>query len=100
MTRRKRKTKFEPGRGYTRADWNAVSDNPKITDELIAQARPFAEVFPDLMTSIKRARGRPRVEAPKQAVTLRLDPSTLDKFRATGKDWRTRMVKALEKAKV
>lgn len=100
MTRRKLKTKFEPGHGYTREDWDAVPDNAGWTAEGLKKAKPFAEVFPDLMESIKRARGRPRVESPKQAVTLRLDPSTLDKFRATGKDWRARMVKALEKAKV
>jgi uncharacterized protein (DUF4415 family) len=52
------------------------------------------------MASIKRARGRPRVPAPKEAVTLRLDPATLDKFRAAGKDWRAAMVRVLDKAKV
>ncbi len=75
-------------------------DNPEATDEQLAKAKPFAEAFPELMESIRRARGRPRVEAPKEAVTLRLDPTTLDKFKATGKDWRARMVKVLERAKV
>ena len=70
------------------------------TDEELANARPFAEVFPELMESIRRARGRPKLEAPKQAVTLRLDPTTLAKFKAAGDDWRTRMAKILEEAKV
>lgn len=30
-------------------------DAPEATDEQLAQATPFAEVFPDLMESIKRA---------------------------------------------
>lgn len=68
------------------------------TDEELAQARPFAEAFPDLMESIRRSRGRPRVDAPKEAVTLRLDPATLAKFKAKGDDWRARMAEVLEKA--
>jgi uncharacterized protein (DUF4415 family) len=88
------------GRGYTKEDWDAV-DSPEITDEQIAAGgKTFAEMFPDLAESIRRARGRPKVEAPKQAVTLRLDPATLEKFKATGKDWRARMSEALDKAKV
>jgi uncharacterized protein (DUF4415 family) len=78
----------------------ADPDNPEITDEQIDQAKPFAEAFPELMESIRRARGRPRVESPKEAVTLRLDPATLAKFKSTGKDWRARMARVLEKAKV
>jgi hypothetical protein len=40
-------------------------DNPEMTDEQIAQAKPFAEAFPELMESIRRARGRPTVENPR-----------------------------------
>ncbi len=70
------------------------------TDEELAQARPFAEVFPELMESIRRSRGRPRSPAPKEAVTLRLDPATLERFKAAGDDWRARMAEVLDKAKV
>ncbi|MFC7396063.1 BrnA antitoxin family protein [Chelatococcus sp. GCM10030263] len=73
---------------------------PEATEEQLAQARPFAEVFPELAASIRRTRGRPRVEAPKEAVTLRLDPRTIAKFRAAGEDWRAKMAAILEKAKV
>lgn len=31
---------------YTQADMDAVSDSPELTDEELATARPFAEVFP------------------------------------------------------
>lgn len=75
-------------------------DAPEATDEQLANARPFAEVFPDLVESMKRARGRPKVEAPKAAVTLRVDPATVARFKAAGKDWRSRMSEALDKAKV
>jgi uncharacterized protein (DUF4415 family) len=99
MKRAKTRKKFTPGRGYSKEDWDAVSDNPQLTAKQIAQAKPFAEVFPDLAESIKRARGRPRIEAPKEAVTLRVDPKTLAKFKAKGDDWRTRMARVLDKAK-
>ena len=71
-------------------------DNPEWTAEDFARAKPFAEVFPELAASIKRARGRPRVQQPKEAVTLRLSPSTVAKFKALGGDWRARMVEKLE----
>ena len=31
-------------------------DNPELTDAQLALARPFAEVFPELAASIRRAR--------------------------------------------
>jgi uncharacterized protein (DUF4415 family) len=74
-------------------------DNQELTDEQLKQGKPFREALPDLYKSIQRSRGRPRVEKPKEAVTLRLDPDVLARFKAAGKDWRARMVEALEKAK-
>lgn len=75
---------------------DADPDNPELTAEDFAKAKPFAEVFPELAASIKRARGRPRVPEPKEAVTLRLSPSTVAKYKAKGGDWRARMAKRLE----
>jgi len=89
---------FEEGRGYTEQDWDDVSDNPEWTEEDFRQARPFAEVFPELAESIRRARGRPAVELPKRQISLRLDPDVIDAFKATGKGWQARMNDALRKA--
>jgi len=75
-------------------------DNPELTDEQIKQGKPFKEALPELYESIQRSRGRPRVDNPKEAVTLRVSPDTLAKFKASGKDWRTRMADALDKAKI
>lgn len=86
-------------KGYAKADWDAVSDNPAITAKQAKKGKPFADALPDLMESIKRSRGRPRLEAPKQAVTLRVSPDTLARFKAAGDDWRARMADALDKAK-
>jgi hypothetical protein len=48
---------FLPGRGYSKADWDTVSDSPEATDEELAQAKPFAEVFPELAEKMRRIRG-------------------------------------------
>ncbi len=42
--------------------------------------------------------GRPPSANPKQQVTLRLDPDVLEKFRATGKGWQSRINAELRKA--
>jgi len=76
-------------------------DNPPLTDEELARMRPFREVFPEIAEKMEKAiaaRGRPKIEAPKVAVTLRLDPDVLDRFKASGKDWRSRMAEELRKA--
>jgi uncharacterized protein (DUF4415 family) len=91
---------FQPGQGYTKEDWDAV-DSPPLTKEELASMRPFREVFPEIAEKMEKAiaaRGRPKVEAPKVAVTLRLDPDVLEKFKASGKDWRSRMAEELRKA--
>jgi len=75
-------------------------DAPELTEEEIAQARPFAEMFPELMESIRRSRGRPVVEARKQQISLRLDPDVIAKFKATGKGWQARINDILKDAKL
>lgn len=92
----KQKKEFQPGRGYTKADWDEVSDPHESTDEELAQARPFREAFPDLYASIQRKKaGRPKLERPKQSIALRLDADVLEAFKATGPGWQTRMNEAL-----
>lgn len=76
-------------------------DNPELTDEQIAQAKPFREVFPDLAASIDRElarRGRPPVENPRRHVSIRLDPDVLAHYKSTGKGWQSRINDALRKA--
>lgn len=42
--------------------------------------------------------GRPPLANPKKQVTLRLDPEVLEKFRATGRGWQSRINAELRKA--
>lgn len=82
---------------------HADPDNPELTQKELAELKPFREALPDLAAAMDREiakRGRPRLEHPKEAVTLRLDPATVAKFKATGSNWRALMGKALDKAKV
>jgi len=42
-----------------------------------------------------RGRGRPALDAPKRLVSLRLDPEVIDRFRATGPGWQSRINEVL-----
>ncbi|MDH4412902.1 MAG: BrnA antitoxin family protein [Rhizobium sp.] len=85
-------------RGYSRADWDEVDDNPEMTEAEIAELRPFREVFPDLAAAIDRKLGRPKAEMTKKAISLRLDAEVIDRFKAGGEGWQSRMNEALRKA--
>jgi uncharacterized protein (DUF4415 family) len=99
-------SKFDKRRPLTDAEEAEIQamiasdpDNPELTSEQIANERPFAEVFPALAESIKRSRGRPKVDDPKEAITLRLPSATIERFKAAGQgNWRSLMAEALEKA--
>lgn len=59
---------------------------PELTDEMLALAIPG-----NGEDIARRGRGRPRLEAPKQQVTLRLDADVLEHFRDSGPGWQGRM---------
>ncbi len=84
-------------RGYTDADMAEVSDNPVWTPTMRAKAKPFAELFPDLASNIKRTRG-PQKAPTKAPVNLRLDQDVIDHFKAGGPGWQVRMGDALRAA--
>ncbi|MGD9943988.1 MAG: BrnA antitoxin family protein [Burkholderiaceae bacterium] len=50
------------------------------------------------LTGFKPARGRPVGSGKKEQVTLRLDRDLLDRYRATGEGWQTRINNDLRKA--
>ena len=97
MTQKSKKTGFQPGRGYSKADWDVVSDTPEATAAELKGARPFEVVFPELAESARRMRG-PQKAPVKTRVTLRIDSATLAAFKATGKGWQTRIDAALKAA--
>lgn len=85
----KQQKSFKPGRGYTRKDWDAV-ESPELTAEQMAEAKPFAEAFPELAASIRRGRG-PNKAPTKKLVSLRLSPQVLDAYKAKGPGWQSRI---------
>lgn len=93
-----KRTEFEAGRDFTKADMDAVSDNPQWTEAEFKQAKPFAEVFPELAESLRKSRGRPKAEAPKKQVTLRLDADLVEYFRQAGPGWQSRINESLRKS--
>jgi uncharacterized protein (DUF4415 family) len=65
-------------------------DAPEITEEALARA--------DLYEGDKLIRrGRPPLEAPKQAIKLRLDADVIEHFRETGPGWQTRINETLRR---
>jgi uncharacterized protein (DUF4415 family) len=71
------------------------TDNPPLTERQLSRMRPAAEVLPDI---VKAARGRPKLDAPKELVTLRLDADLVSHFRGKGSGWRTVINDTLRKA--
>ncbi|MDE2112933.1 MAG: BrnA antitoxin family protein [Alphaproteobacteria bacterium] len=70
-------------------------DVPAMTAADFARAKPAAQAMPEVVMAMKRARGRPRLDRPKEHVTLRLDAKVVDAFKADGPGWQARINVAL-----
>lgn len=83
----------------TKSTWVDPDDAPEWTDEMFERAE-FAigdrVIRPANGTLTKP--GRPRLERPKQQVTLRLDQMVVERFRASGPGWQSRINDILRKA--
>lgn len=73
------------------------AENPEWTEEMFARARSASEIMPELVASRPRI-GRPKLEKPKQQISLRIDPDILAAYRRTGAGWQKRMQDALAKS--
>ena len=74
-------------------------DNPEWTEEDFARARPASEILPPHVVRALIRRGRP-LGSNKQQVSLRIDKDILERFRATGPGWQTRINETLKRAKI
>jgi uncharacterized protein (DUF4415 family) len=77
-------------------------DNPEWTEADFARARPITD-FPELAAAFPnggKPRGRPKgsTTSDKSLVSLRIDNDVLERFRATGPGWHSRVNAALRKA--
>ncbi|HEU0231490.1 MAG TPA: BrnA antitoxin family protein [Burkholderiaceae bacterium] len=68
--------------------WADPDDAPELTDEFFKHADEYHG------NRLIR-RGRPRIENPKQALTVRYDTDVIAAFKAGGPGWQTRMNDAL-----
>lgn len=70
--------------------WVDPDDAPPLTEEFFARAE-----IREGEKLVRRGRGRPRSPAAKRQVTIRLEPELLDRLRATGPGWQTRLNEAV-----
>lgn len=74
-------------------------DNPEWTEADFARARPAGEVLPAEVVAAfaKNKGGRPR-GSNKEQVSLRIDSDALERLRAAGPGWQSRINEAVRKA--
>jgi uncharacterized protein (DUF4415 family) len=73
-----------------------LNEIPEMSRADFAKARPMREVMPDVVAAMKR--GRPKSAAPKERVSLRLDPKIVAAYKATGPGWQGRIAETLARA--
>jgi len=86
--------------GYTRADWDDV-DAPELTDDVLANPTTLEKASPVLAKKFKeeiKKRGRPPLESPKVAVSIRLDSDLVARMKAEGRGWQSRANEMLREA--
>jgi len=71
-------------------------DNPEWTEADFARAEPLT-AYPELAAAMKKARGAQKAPT-KKAVSLRLDADLVDRLRATGRGWQSRVNDLLRRA--
>jgi len=78
-------------------------NDPEWTRVMLSKARPAREVLPEIFgaraaAGMLKPRGRPKSPDAKVAISLRLPPETLARWKATGPGWQTRMAKVLRES--
>jgi uncharacterized protein (DUF4415 family) len=70
---------------------------PEITAEMFARMRPMKDVTPGMAQAIKALRGRPKLENPKQVVSIRMSASAVKRWNRLDREDRAKLVASLEK---
>lgn len=73
-------------------------DIPEMTEADFASAKSLKKHMPEVVAAMKRGRGRPKIENPKERVSLRLDPKVVAAYKATGEGWQSRINEILARA--
>jgi uncharacterized protein (DUF4415 family) len=77
-------------------------ENPEWKNGEFSRARPAREVLPGLFGSkvadeLLKPRGRPKSPNSKVAISLRVAPEVLERWKASGAGWQTRMAESLKR---
>ena len=73
-----------------------LDDVPEMRKEDFRTAVRLRNVMPEVVEAMKRGRGRPKAEHPKERVSLRLEPGIIEAYRATGTGWQRRIERTLQ----
>lgn len=74
---------------------DAIGEVRELHDEDLARFKPAAEVLPAGLRKKLGVRG-PQKKPLKERITIRLSHDVVEKFRATGTGWQTRLDAALQ----
>ncbi|MCK0196889.1 BrnA antitoxin family protein [Ancylobacter sp. 6x-1] len=80
--------------------WVDPDDAPEWTEDQLdrAELAEGGKVLRPAQGTLTRGRGRPKIDKPKEQVSVRLDPDVLSALRSGGPGWQVRMNEALRKA--
>ena len=81
-------------------DWIDPDDAPEWTQDMVDRAAIWhgETLIRAAIGGPTRTPGRPRLDHPKRQVTLRLDADLIDRLRATGPGWQSRINAMLRQA--
>ena len=91
MTAKKRASRRSLGSDLKRVDAHVIKrqeydDAPELTDEMLSRM-------------VVKKRGRPIAQNPRRLLTLRLPADVIERWKATGPGWQTRMAERLAKSR-
>ena len=73
------------------------ADNPEWTAEDFKRARPATSLPPEIRSAFPNTRG-PQKSLRKVPVSIRLTPEVVERFKASGPGWQSRIDDVLKKA--
>jgi uncharacterized protein (DUF4415 family) len=91
MTAKKRASHRSLGSDLKRVDAHVIKrreydDSPELTDEMLSRM-------------VVKKRGRPIAQNPRRLLTIRLPADVIERWKATGPGWQTRMAERLAKSR-
>ncbi|KRA45752.1 BrnA antitoxin family protein [Devosia sp. Root635] len=72
-------------------------DNPEWTEADFKRAKPASSLPADILKAFPRTRG-PQAAPKKVPISIRLTPEVVERFKADGPGWQSRIDEALKKA--